>query len=174
MKTPSLLAAVLLFVSGAGVCRANLGETEAQCIARYGPESDIRTDLGYRQVGDKAASFTVKTPGVSLDIRVIFLNGLSCHESFSNSDSSHGLTSGQMKAILDAQNAGFKWDKGKTVYRTSGGETSGKTDWLRSDGATARYWLSGNASAQDIGGQVDLSTRQYTQAQRFYDKENGN
>jgi hypothetical protein len=165
----------LLFVSGAGVCRANLDETEAQCIARYGPESDVTTDVGYRQVGDKAASFIFKTPKATMDVRVTFLRGLSCHETFSNDDSSTGLTEDQMKGILDAQSAGLKWEKGKTVLRTDRSlqSTSGTVDWLRSDGATARFWLSGKADAQTHTGQVDLSTKLYTSAQRIYDKENG-
>ncbi len=173
MKTLQLMAVVLLFVSDVGVCRANLGETEAQCIARYGDESDIQNDLGYRKVGDKAASFNLKTPNGSLVVRVIFLNGLSCHEEFSNADSSRGLSVDQMKALLDAQSAALKWRKGKTVYRSSSGFTYGSVDWLRSDGATARFWLSGKADAQTQSGQVELSTKEYTYAQRFYDKENG-
>src|SRR5471030_2353740 len=102
MKTSKFVAVALLFVSGMGVCRANLGETEAQCIARYGSESDIQTDIGYRQVGDKAASFYLKTASGSFDVRVIFLKGLSCHESISisNADASRGLSEDQMKAIL--------------------------------------------------------------------------
>jgi hypothetical protein len=65
-----LLAVALLFVSGLGVCRANLGETEAQCITRYGNESDMTDDVGYRQVGDKAVSFNIKTPIGSLDKKI--------------------------------------------------------------------------------------------------------
>jgi hypothetical protein len=97
MKTSSLLAMAVLFVSGLGLCRANLGETEAQCIARYGSESEIQNDVGYRQVGDKAASFNVKMPYGVIAVRVIFLNGLSCRESFANADASRGLTDDQMK-----------------------------------------------------------------------------
>ena len=82
MNALGILMAALLFFSGPGLCRANLGETEAQCVARYGNEVDVKTDLGYRQVGDKAASFNVKTANGSLSVKVIFLNGLSCHESF--------------------------------------------------------------------------------------------
>jgi hypothetical protein len=173
MKTFPLIAVALLLVSSLGVCRANLGESEAQCIARYGAESDIRTDMGYRQVGDKAASFTVKTAGGSLDVRVTFLRGLSCHESISNSDSSHGLPEKQMKALLDSQSSGFTWEKGKTVYRTGGDETSGIENWTRSDGATAKFFISGKASSEELSGELELSTKEYTVAQRFYDKENG-
>ena len=173
MNIPKVLVAALLFVSGLGTCRANLGETEAQCIARYGNESDVQNDVGYRQVGDKAASFNVKTAKGSLYVKVIFLNGLSCHESFSNADASIGLTEDQMKAILNSQSAGLKWEKGRTLYRTVAGLTSGSADWRRSDGATATFWTSGKADSQIQTGQVDLSTKQYAVAQHFYDKENG-
>jgi hypothetical protein len=173
MKTPKLVATALLFVSGMSISRANLGETEAQCIARYGNESDIQTDVGYRQVGDKAASFNIKTANGILVIRVIFLKGLSCHESFSNDDSSRGLSEDQLKSILDSQSAGLAWSKQKTVYRSVSGVTYGTVDWLRTDGATARFWMSGKADTQNQAGQIDLSTKQYAYAQHFYDKENG-
>jgi hypothetical protein len=174
MKMPLCVAAALLFVSSAGVGRANLGETEAQCIARYGIESDLQTDVGYRQVGDKAASFHIKTASGFLDLRVIFLNGLSCHESISNTDSSHGLSEAQMKAILDSQSAGLKWRKRKTIYHTERlEETFEVENWLRSDGATANFSMSGQSASSDLAGEMELSTKQYADAQHFYDKENG-
>ena len=174
MKTSKFVAVAFLFVSGMGVCRANLGETEAQCIARYGSESDIQNDIGYRQVGDKAASFNIKTASGSLDVRVTFLKGLSCHETISNADASRGLSEDQMKAILDSQSAGFKWRKRKTVYHTDrSDETSETENWLRSDGATANFLMSGKAASGDLSGEVELSTKEYTLAQHFYDKENG-
>jgi len=178
MKSSTLIAIAVFFVTSLGICRANLGDGEAQCIAKYGAESDVQTDLGYRQVGDKAASFIVKTSGGEMVLRIIFLNEMSCHESYSNADSSSGLSDDQMKAILNAQSAGLKWEKGKTMYRTAAsgftnGTTYGTIDWLRSDGATARFYISGKASSQNHSGQVDLSTKQYADAQHFYDKQNG-
>jgi hypothetical protein len=174
VKTSKFGAIALLFVSGIGLCRANLGETESQCAARYGNESAIQTDLGYRQVGDKAASFQVRTSTGSLDVRVIFLNGLSCHETISNTDSSRGLSEEQMKAILDSQSAGFQWRKRKTVYHTDRSDETYETEnWLRSDGATAIFSMSGTAASRDLSGEVELSTKEYTYAQHFYDQENG-
>jgi hypothetical protein len=176
MEKLKLTALALLFVAAMDVCRANLGDTEAQCIAKYGSESDVKDDLGYRQVGDKAASFKVKAPNGEIILRITFLNGLSCHESYSSADSSRGLSEDQMKAILHSQDAGLNWDKRKTIYRTSNsaGQTFGTVDWLRSDGATARFWMLGKASSQSQSGQIDLSTKQYADAQHFYDEENGN
>jgi len=143
-------------------------------MARYGSESEIQTDVGYRQVGDKAASFSLKTASGSLDVRVTFLNGLSCHESISNADASRGLSEEQMKAILDSQSAGFQWRKRKTVYHTDrSDETSETESWIRSDGATANFFMSGKAASGDLSGEVELSTKEYTRAQSIYDKENG-
>jgi hypothetical protein len=175
MKPSTSLALACFFVSSVAICRGNLGDTEAQCVAKYGAESDVTDDLGYRQVGDKAASFNVKTSGGAMDLRIIFLRGLSCHETYSNADSSRGLSEDQMKAILNAQSAGQKWDKGKTIFRSTGisGYTYGTIDWLRSDGATARFYLSSQSSSQTQTGQIDLSTKYYAYAQHFYDKENG-
>jgi hypothetical protein len=173
MKPFLLVTIAVLFLFSMGLTRANLGETEAQCIARYGAESDVRTDMGYRQVGDKAASFTMKTSYGSVDIRVTFLNGMSCHETFCNSDSSRGLTEDQLKDILNSQSAGLKWDQGKTVYRTNGGITAKTVDWRRSDGAVAKFWMSGKAGSRTQTGQVDLSTKQYAYVQGVYDRENG-
>jgi hypothetical protein len=173
MKSSTLLAIVFIFVSGMTVCRANLGESEARCITRYGAESDVQTDLGYRQVGDKAASFNVNTPSGALIVRVTFLRGLSCRESFSCADSSRGLTEDQMKGILNSQSVGLKWEKGRTVYRTGYGSAYATIDWLRSDGAGAKSYMSGKADSRSLSGQIDLFTKLYADAQHFYDKENG-
>src|ERR1700761_6250613 len=112
MRSLKFVAAIGFLAAGFGICRANLGESEAQCITRYGGESDVQNGLGYHQVGDKTATFHAKFSGVALNIRVIFLNGLSCHEAIANADDSRGLTVDQMKALLDSQRAGQDWHKG--------------------------------------------------------------
>jgi hypothetical protein len=175
MKPTRFAVAALLFLSGTIAGRANLGETEAQCIAHYGAEFDSRDSVGYNQVGDRLGFFHQKTPTGSFDVRIVFLNSASCHETYTNTDSAHGLTMDQMKAILDAQSVGLKWRKGASVFRTGNiaGETYGSIDWLRSDGATAKFWVSGKANSQTQTGQVELSTKQYADAQRVYDRENG-
>ncbi|HEX4141129.1 MAG TPA: hypothetical protein VHY09_12325 [Candidatus Methylacidiphilales bacterium] len=175
MPSLKIVAAVCFLVSGLGVCRANLGDTEAQCVARYGSESDVQDGLGYHQVGDKVASFHTKAWGAAVLIRITFLNGRVCHEMISNDDSSRGLTVDQMKAILNAEGAGMDWHKGRTVFRTdrSSWDTAGVQDWQRGDGATAKFWMSGKAASQSENGEVELATKQYTTAQAFYDKEDG-
>jgi hypothetical protein len=175
MRSDTILAAACFLVLGLGVCRANLGDTEAQLIARYGDESDVQAPLGYHQVGDKIASFQGKFSGIALTIRVTFLNGRVCHESISNADESQGLTKDQMKAILDSESAGLKWHKGREIFRTDRSlkDTAGSESWERSDGATAKFWMSGKASSQTQTGEMELSTKQYATAQAFYDKEDG-
>jgi hypothetical protein len=171
-----LLATSLLYVVGTVACRANLGDTEAQCISRYGPEADTQDDVGYRQAGDKAVTFHPTMGKITYDVRVVFLHGQSCHETLSNSDSGAGLTEIQMKAILDSQSARLEWSKGKRTFHTNGvdsGTTTGRQDWLRSDGATATFWLSSQATAQTTTGEVEVSTREYTALQKYYDKQNG-
>jgi hypothetical protein len=170
-RTAGLVA--LSFVLATGICRANLGETENQCIARYGSEFNLQDNLGFDVVGDKAASFQVKTAKGSFLIKVIFLNGLDVHETLSNADTSRGFSEEQMKALIDSESAGMEWRKRNTVYRTDRSDATSETeDWLRSDGATARFWMSGKAATNESG-EVDLSTRDYAEAQRILDKQNG-
>jgi hypothetical protein len=177
MKTvvPALrfFAAAGLLALGLGVCRANLGETEAQSIARYGQESDAQDGLGYHQVGDRVATFHAKYSGVALVVRIIFLNGRDCHENISNADASRGLTVDMMKAILDSEGPG-KWHRGRAIFRSAPfGDTHGAQEWKRDDGAMAKFWLSGKADSQHETGEMELSTKQYADAQAFYDKEDG-
>jgi len=174
MVSLKFVAAIALLAAGFGVCRANLGETEAQCIARYGGESDVKDGLGYHQVGDKIATFHAKFSGVPINVRVIFLNGRSCHEAIASADDSQGLSIDQMKAILDSQRAGQDWHKGRAVYRSDRHDTAGAIAWKRDDGATATFWLSGQASSRNPSGEMELATKQYTTAQAYWDKEDGN
>jgi len=79
-----------------------------------------------------------------------------------------------MKFILDTETAGLEWRKGKTVYRTDRSDETYKAEsWVRSDGATAIFAMSGKAATAILSGQLEISTKQYTDAQHFYDKENG-
>jgi hypothetical protein len=168
------VAAIGFFAAGLGVCHANLGETEAQCIARYGSESDVQDGLGYHQVGDKTATFHGKFSGFALNVRIIFLNGRACHEAISNADGSQALSMDQMKAILDSERAGQDWHKGRAVYRSDRHDTAGAIAWKRDDGAIATFWLSGQASSQSPSGEMELSTKQYATAQAYWDKVDGN
>src|ERR1700722_1906897 len=157
MQSLKFIAAIGFLAASLGLCRANLGETEAQCITRYGSESDAQDGLGYHQVGDRTATFHSKFSGVTLNIRIIFLNGYVCHEAISNIDDSRGLSMDQMKAILDSERAGQDWHKGRAVYRSDRHDTAGAIAWKRDDGAIATFWLSGKASSQSQSGEMELS-----------------
>ncbi len=153
---------------------ANLGETEAQCVAKYGSESDVQDGLGYHVVGDRAVTFQVKTASGALNMRVIFLQGTVAHEEIASLDPAQPLSQRQMKALLDSDNAGLTWRKGHEVFRTdNSGTTYGTQNWSRSDGASAKIFLTGKASSQDLSGQMQLSTKRYADAQAFYDKQDG-
>jgi len=174
MKAFNLAALALLSVFGMGISRASLGDTEAQCIAKYGSESDVTDDVGYRVVGDRAVTFYLKTASGSLNLRVVFLHGTVAHEEISNADPSHSLSEQQMKTLLDSESAGLKWRKGNTIFRSNNsGSTYGAENWSRSDGAVAKFWVSAQAGSQDLSGQMELSTKIFADAQAFYDKENG-
>ncbi len=169
-----LIALALLSLVGVGISRASLGETEAQCVAKYGPEFDIKDGLGYDVVGERAVTYHVKTAAGPLTVRVIFLQGTVAHEAISSGDSSHPLSEAQMKALLDAEGADMKWHKQKSLFRTDdSGSTYGTEFWSRSDGALAKIWVTGKAGSQDLSGQLELATKKYADAQAFFDKQDG-
>ena len=178
MKTFNLAAlallSALLSVLGVGISRASLGDTEAQCVAKYGSESDAQDGLGYHVVGDRAVTFHLKTAAASLNVRVVFLQGTVAHEEISSGDASHPLSEEQLKALLDSESAGLEWRKRNTIFRSDiSGSTSGMENWSRSDGAVAKFWLSGKAGSKDISGQLELSTKRFADAQAYFDKQDG-
>jgi hypothetical protein len=174
MKAFNLAALALLSVLGAGISRASLGETEAQCLAKYGSEFDVKDGLGYDVVGDRAVTYHLKTASGSLNLRVVFLRGTVAHEEISSADPSHPLSEAQLKALLDSESAGLKWRKRNAIFRTdNSGSTYGTENWLRSDGAIAKFYVTGKAGSPDLSGQMELSTRRFADAQAFFDKQDG-
>ena len=175
MKAFNFVALILLWALGTGICRASLGETEAQCVAKYGSEFDVKDGgLGYNIVGDRAVTFSLKTAFGFLNLRVVFLQGTVAHEEISSADASHPLSEAQMKTLLDSESAGLKWRKRNSVFRTdNSGSTSGAENWSRSDGAVAKFWVTGKAGTQNLAGQMELSTKKFADAQAFFDKQNG-
>ena len=174
MRSLKFVATFGFLAAALSVCHANLGETEAQCITRYGSESDAQDGLGYHQVGDRTATFHSKFSGVTLNIRIIFLNGRDCHEAISNADDSQALSLDQMKAVLDSERTGQDWHKVRAVFRSDRHDTAGAIAWKRDDGAVATFWLSSKASSQSQSGEMELSTKQYATAQAYWDKVDGN
>ena len=174
MKGFKLAVIATCFLSGMAVCRANLGETEAQCIARYGQEFDVQENLGFDVAGDKAASFNLKTAKGPLVMHVIFLNGVAGMEKITSADSSVDISDEQLQGILSAEGAGLKWSRQSTNYRTDRSDyTSEKQQWKRSDGADAICWASGKTSFQHGWGEIDISSRGYEAAQREVDRQGG-
>ncbi len=174
MKTFTSLALILLLTFAVTLCRANLGETEAQCIARYGHEFDIQDNLGFDVIGDKAASFNLKNSTGTFVMHVIFLNGMAVLEKITSADSSRDISEDQKQALLASEKAGQEWSEQATNYRTDRSNvTSGVQSWLRSDGAIATCWMSGRLTTEHGWGEIDLSTKQYADAQRDLDRQNG-
>jgi hypothetical protein len=175
MKVLRLVALTGFLVSCTGISRANLGDTEAQCLAKYGAESDVKDGLGYDAVGDRAATFHVKTAVDSLVLTVIFLNGIAVHERISNADASRGLSEDRMKALLQAESRGLKWQKRNSIFRTdnSSGITAGSENWVRSDRAIATFSVLGKTGSPALSGEIELSTRPYADAKAFFDKQDG-
>ena len=168
------LLLILLLSAGVHPCRAKLGETEAQCVARYGPEFDVQEHLGFDVVGEKAASFKLKTPKGAFLISVTFLNGMDAFERVTNADSSRDISDDQKQALLNSESAGFRWTKGATHYRSDGGDNSSGTEaWQRSDGAKAVCWVSGKPRVSHGWGEIDFSTREYSAAQGEMDRQDG-
>ncbi len=169
-----IVALMALSVGCAGLGRASLGDAEAQCVAKYGSEFDVKDGLGYDTVGDRAVTFHLKTASGSLNVRVVFLQGTVAHEEISSADPSQPLTEAQMKALLDAESAGLKWRKRDSIFRSDiSGATSGTETWARSDGAIAKFWVTGKAGSKDLSGQMELSTKRFADAQAFFDKQDG-
>jgi hypothetical protein len=175
MKILPFAALAWCLVCCPGISRANLGDTEAQCLARYGAESDVKDGLGYDAVGDRSATFHVKTAVDSLIITVIFLQGVAVHERISNADASRGLSEARMKALLQTESRGLEWQKGNSIFRTdnSSGITAGSETWLRSDRAIATFSVLGKTGSTALAGEIELSTRQYAEAKAFFDKQDG-
>ncbi len=174
MKANTWLMLALLFTASIASCQGKLGETEAQCVARYGPEFEVQDNLGFDVVGDRAASFHLQMPGGLLVLNVTFLNGAAALEKFTSADSSRDISEDQKKAILDSESTGFAWSEKATNYRTDRSDvTSGLQRWLRSDGAAATCWMSGKLTLHHGWSEIDISTRQYASAQRSLDQQDG-
>jgi hypothetical protein len=174
MNAYPLILIALFLISGTAICRATLGETEAQCLAKYGPEFDEQDNLGFDVVGDKAASFHLKSPAGSFVLNVTFLNGTAALEKITSADPSHDISEDQKQAILNSESAGLPWSEKATNFHTDRSDvTLGSQRWLRSDGATAICWMSGKLTTHLKWSEIDISTRQYAAAQRNLDQQDG-
>jgi hypothetical protein len=174
MNTNIWLTLVLLLATSMARCQGKLGDSEAQCLARYGAEFDVQDNLGFDVVGDRAASFHLQMAAGSFVLNVTFLNGAAALEKFTSVDSSRDISEEQKKTILDSEGAGLAWSEKATTYRTDRSDvTSGMQGWLRSDGAAATCWMSGKLTLHHGWSEIDISTRQYAAAQRSLDQQDG-
>ena len=173
MRNFPLLLLALPCLCSPAICHAKLGETEAQCIARYGAESDQRDNLGFDRIGDKSAAFKLKMAKGSFVMNVIFYNGIDARETITTADPSQGISLDQETAFLDSESAGQVWQKGRTIYHTDPSDTTYEAEsWTRSDGATARCWTYSKLKFSGWGG-IEVSTAAYASAQRELDRQNG-
>jgi hypothetical protein len=174
MNAKNWITLALLLAAGATSCQGKLGDSELQCIARYGPEFDVQDNLGFDVVGDRAASFHLQMPGGSYVLNVTFLNGTAALEKFTSADSSRDISEEQRKAILDSESAAQAWNEKGATYRTDRSDvTSGMQRWIRTDGAAATCWMSGKLTLHHGWSEIDISTRQYAAAQRSLDQQDG-
>ncbi len=105
--------------------RARLGETEDQCIARYGTPTEI-LDADKAQVPYRTLNF-IKG---NYNVGAAFIDGhceCLCIQRTDNSD----LSDNEIQILLDANSDGHTWKKST--------ETSVYHQWLRDDGTLAHY-----------------------------------
>jgi len=105
--------------------RANLGETVAQCVARYG------SPVGYSEANPKFPFGTVAFSAGGYTLVVFLLQTKEVGARVSKQDKS-AFTAAEMKTILDADSAIAPW-----VSTPSSDPTS--LSWGRSDKATVIY-----------------------------------
>jgi hypothetical protein len=121
-----LLSALTL---SATPCRANLGETLDQSIARYGQPSPPKGYASPNSVG--GVSYTFQQNGYA--ISALFVKDIVPVE-FITKKSNSALSNKEMQTVLRAE--GGKW----TVPEVRHGAS-----WVREDGASASYEPPGNA-----------------------------
>src|ERR1700733_6596016 len=110
-------------------CRANLGDTIDECIARYGqrlPPSGV-ADPG--KTGAEAALFTHD----GYNFEVYLLNGVVGCESISKADNSL-LSDEDKEKIVKMESAGGNWAKPVSAH--------GQIIWMRSDGGAIFSYIS--------------------------------
>jgi hypothetical protein len=174
VNTLRLVAFAFVSAAGLAVGRGSIGESETSCMTKYGPEFEVRDNLGFDVVGDRAASFHVKFAQGPFILRVTFLNGIDLFEQWTKDDATGEIADEQKLALLQAESAGQSWKKDRSAYRTDrSDQTSGSETWLRSDGATATCWMSGKLTLKNGWREIDFSTRQYAAAQKALDQQDG-
>jgi hypothetical protein len=138
-------AAALLFQAGfAEQAQARLGETEAQCQARYGvPDPGlIGANEGPLMAGSRELAYNYQ----GWRIRAAFFNGTVIREDYVKIPDAGGLKKieeAEVLAVLDAEKGTFNWREEKPRLGNDGLNAlktvfDGRT-WQRSDHAVAKF-----------------------------------
>jgi hypothetical protein len=147
LKTPVSLAgaAALLWQAGfTGGAQARLGETEAQCEARYGVAVPglIGANEGPLLAGSRELAYNFQ----GWRIRAAFFNGTVIREDYVKIPDAAGLKKieeAEVLAVLDAEKGTFTWREEKPRLGNDGLNAlkavfDGRT-WQRSDHALAKF-----------------------------------
>jgi hypothetical protein len=120
-----LRTAIILFCLLAIPLRANLGETVAQCVARYG------APVGYSESSPKFPFGTVVFAATGYTLVVFLVKDKEVGARVSKQDKS-AFTDAEMKTIIDADSTAAPWAPAKSDDPTC-------LSWTRSDKATVLY-----------------------------------
>jgi hypothetical protein len=120
-----LRSAIILFSLLTLPLRANLGETVAQCVARYG------SPIGYSEASSKSPFGTLVFTATGYSLVVFLINTKEVGARVSKLDKT-AFTDAEMQNIMDADTAGTSW-----TPTTSDDPTCLR--WTRADKATVLY-----------------------------------
>jgi len=122
---------VVFFASVILPAEARLGETEEQCVARYGSPEPSKPGV------DNGNTLVFKKNGIEIDAR--FENGKCVDLSFSKEDGTD-FTDDEISTLLSLNSQGLVWKVNPNPIQFSGSKTV--AEWTRADGANASHWLS--------------------------------
>jgi hypothetical protein len=120
-----LRSAIILFSLLTIPLRANLGETVAQCVARYG------VPVGYSEASSKSPFGTVAFTAAGYTLILFLSNNKEVGARVSKVDKS-AFTDAEMKTIMDADSTGSPWTPAPGADPTC-------LQWTRADKATVLY-----------------------------------
>jgi hypothetical protein len=120
-----LRSAIILFSFLTIPLRANLGETVAQCVVRYGKP------IGYSEAGSKTPFGTLAFTSAGYTLIVFLLKNKEVGARVSKVDKS-AFTDAEMQTIMVADSAGSPWTPAASTDPTC-------LQWTRGDKATVLY-----------------------------------
>ena len=144
---------------------ARIGETEQQCIDRYGWEvSSYNAPFIVHSLGDRKSTFQVKHGDAVFIIQVTFWKGVSSEEKFTIKDSR--ISDSQVKMILDAEAANGTWTQKelRSVPDVLTNHSAKVQEWIKEDGSIASCWNDDSDTHSDYD-YVSLSTKAFHEAE---------